>query len=277
MTTMQKLDHEAVLAARQALVPVTSRGWLGGFANMLDKELGEWFRTRRWLVHAIIWLAIINGITALILFALPKSGPGTENTPPIGVVGLSTFFSLAVQAGAIGMIIIAQDEIIREKQTGTAAWILSKPVSRQAFILTKLLANLVGSTVFILMIPALVGYGEFALANTFAQLGPYLQGELVVFLSLLFYLTLTLMLGVLFESRAAVLGIAFGVMFGSSLLVQLVAQLAYILPVNLSNIAVGLALGQPMPEFALTQVAMSAVWSVLFAVIAVWRFLKEEF
>ena len=277
MDSLQKLDREAVLAARQALVPVRGQGWLGGFANMLGKEMGDWFQTRRWIINTILWLALINGFTAIILFVVPNTQPTTAGSPPLGILGMSTFFSLASQFGVIGMIIIAQDEIIREKQTGTAAWILSKPVSRQAFILTKLLANLAGSTLFILIVPMVVGLVEFALVNTYPAFLPYLEGAGVVFLGLLFYLTLVLMLGVLFESRAAVLGIAFGVMFGSMILVQLVPQLAYILPTNLQNIAGGLAVGQAMPAQALWQLAATAVWSLLFTGIAVWRFLDLEF
>ena len=40
------------------------------------------------------------------------------------------FFSMVIMTGTMGAIILAQDEIIQEKQSGTAAWILSKPAAR---------------------------------------------------------------------------------------------------------------------------------------------------
>ena len=45
---------------------------------------------------------------------------------------------------AIGIIVVMQDAIIEEIQLGTAAWVLSKPVSRQAFLSAKLVASVVG-------------------------------------------------------------------------------------------------------------------------------------
>ena len=47
--THPQVTHDLRLAARQGLLPTRGSGWLAGFGNMLGKELGEWFRTRRWL------------------------------------------------------------------------------------------------------------------------------------------------------------------------------------------------------------------------------------
>jgi len=55
-------------------------------------------------------------------------------------------------------IIIAQDAIIGERQSGTAAWVLSKPVSRPAFILSKLVAGAIGLLVTGIVIQGVVAY-----------------------------------------------------------------------------------------------------------------------
>ena len=54
---------------------------------------------------------------------------------------------------AIGVIILSQDLIIDEKQTGLAEWLLSKPVQRKAYVLAKLCASLVA--VLMLLIAAI--------------------------------------------------------------------------------------------------------------------------
>ena len=72
---------------------------------------------------------------------------------PPEAMGFYWAFPLAVFIGIPGVIILAQDEIIQEKQSGTAAWIISKPAARSAFILTKLLSNLIGALVFIVALP----------------------------------------------------------------------------------------------------------------------------
>jgi hypothetical protein len=71
MATNATLDREAVLAARQGLLATES----GGFGNMLNKELMDWFGTRRWIVQTIVWLAIVNGLMAFIMFIVPTMDP----------------------------------------------------------------------------------------------------------------------------------------------------------------------------------------------------------
>ncbi len=54
--TQPQVTRDLILAARQGLLPARGSGWLAGFGNMFAKELGEWFRTRRWLWQLLIWL-----------------------------------------------------------------------------------------------------------------------------------------------------------------------------------------------------------------------------
>jgi ABC-2 type transport system permease protein len=286
MATRSFTNRKDILAARQALQPVRERGWLGGFSNMLGKELGEWFGTRRWLWQVIIWVSLINGLMAFVLFVVPKIDPnglqvseGVSAGPDsLMMMGLTLYFSMAVIAGSIGTMILAQDEVIREKQSGTAAWILSKPVSRASFLLTKLLSNIAGVLVFIVALPGLIAYAEIALvAGRLAAPLPFLVGAGVVLLTLVFYIALVIMLGVLFEQRGPLLGISFGVMFGGLILSSFLPQLAYVLPLNMDKISVAVAQGQELPAVAISQIISTAVLSVLFTLIALWRFRREEF
>ena len=282
MTTQSKstLDHNLILAARQGLVPESGNGWLGGFRNMMVKELGDWFSTRRWIVQTIIWLAIVNGLMAFIMFAVPTIDPeGAQISAEENLaMGLSLFFNFTVLFGAIGMIILAQDEIIEEKQIGTAAWILSKPVSRSAFVLTKLFSNLVGSLIFIVGLTGAVAYAEIYLASGQAlPVLPYLVGTGIVLLTLIFYLTLVIMLGTFFEQRGAVLGIAVGVLLGGLISSQFTPLTSYFLPVKMPDIALGVMQGQPLPMIAVSQLVTTGVWSLLFTILALWRFSREEF
>jgi hypothetical protein len=50
MTTESKsvTNQDLILAARQGHVPVRENTRLGGFGNMLRKELGQWWGTRTW-------------------------------------------------------------------------------------------------------------------------------------------------------------------------------------------------------------------------------------
>jgi ABC-2 type transport system permease protein len=275
-------------ATRQGLLPARGSGWFSGFANMLAKELGEWFHTRRWLWQLLIWLLIVNGFVGILLFVIPlleSMFPGINaafeqsyaGLPP-EVMGLTNYFTIAVLTGSIGVIILAQDEIIQEKQTGTAAWILSKPAARPAFILAKLLSNTIGVLIFIVAIPALVTVGEIYLdIHQVVPLVPFLAGLGILMLALFFYLSLVIMLGVLFESRGPVMGIAFGVLIGGNVLSGFIPQIIYVLPVAMDKTAQVLVLGIPMPVMLVSQVISAAVLSVLFILIALWRFQHDDF
>jgi len=275
MPANSPIDRSAVLAARQGLVP--ARG--SGFNNILSKELGDWFSTRRWIVQTIIWLAMINGLMAFIIFVVPAMDP-SEQIPreEIASQAAALYFSFSVTFGSIGMIILSQDEIIQEKQTGTAAWILSKPVSRQAFILSKVLSNLLGGLIFITVLPAAVAYIEISIATQKTQpFLPYLLGVSIILLTLFFYLTLVIMLGTFFEQRGPVLGLSFTLLFGGMIAAQFAPQLAYILPVNMQDIAAAVALSQSLPPVAISQVIFTALWCLVFLVMALWRFSRLEF
>jgi ABC-2 type transport system permease protein len=275
MTTNTTVDRKTVLAARHGLVPVRGSGWLGGFGNMLGKELGDWFSTRRWIVQTLVWLLIINGLMAFIMFIVPLIDPSEHMDL---MQGLQLYFQFATLFGAIGMIILAQDEIVQEKQTGTAAWILSKPVSRSAFVLTKLVSNILGGLIFIAGLTGAVAYAEIYFATQQAlPVLPYLMGVGVVLLTLIFYLSLVIMLGTIFEQRGAILGIAVGVLLGGLIASQFTPLVSYFLPVNMPDIATALTQGQPLPTIAASQLIAAIAWSILFTLVALLRFRREEF
>jgi ABC-2 type transport system permease protein len=285
--TQPNVTHDLHQAARQGLLPARVGSWLAGFGNMFGKEMGEWFRTRRWLSQLLIWLTIINGFLAFLLFGLPALATIMPNIqqaqenifsglpPEIGAVMM--FFSIAVMTGTMGAIVLAQDEVIQEKQSGTVAWILSKPAARSAFILTKLLSNTFGILVFIVVIPGLVTVGEvFIATRQVVPLVPFMAGTGVVMLVLFFYLSLVILLGVLFDSRRPVLGGVLGVLFGCSIMKSLIPQIGYILPTSMEGVALSVFLGMPLPAMLVWQVISTAVLSILFVLVALWRFRHIE-
>jgi ABC-2 type transport system permease protein len=275
-------------AARQGLLPTRGGGWLAGFGNMLAKEMGEWFHTRRWLWQMLIWIVILDGLLALVLFVVPLLEPlmpglnasidqSFAGQAP-AAKGMYYYFAFAVMAGAIGVIILAQDEIIQEVQTGTAAWILSKPTARQSFILTKLLSNVVGALIFIVALPAVIFLGEVYLdTHQAVNVMPFLAALGVFMLSLLFYISLVIMLGVLFESRGPVLGISFGLVLAGLALAGFIPQISYILPVSMDKVTQLIVLGVPLPTMFISEIISAAVLSIVFILVALWRFQRREF
>jgi ABC-2 type transport system permease protein len=282
--------REALLPASTGLRRTAAGGWSTGFGSIFGKELGDWFRGKRWLVQAVTWTAILNGTVALLMFLLPiierlgreAAVAQGEVPPPVKAgdplaIGFSTFFSLAAIAGSIGVIILTQDEIVGERQLGTVAWILSKPVSRTAFLLSKLAANAAGILLFALALPAAITYLEVSVAaGKLIDAVPFLAALPLVAVTLLFYLCLSLMLGVLFTQRGPMLSILFGVLLGGTAVAGAVPLIARLLPVNLADSGGAIAAGAPFPTELLQTMAITLIWCAIFVGVAVRQFHRQE-
>ncbi len=136
------------MANDSELTLVSQRGWRRGFDNLLDNEFGRWWRTRRWWIQSLIWVAVIGFLMGSIIM---QGGNDSETVTLIYGIFASIFPAVAV-------IIQMQSSLIGEKSDGTAAWVLSKPASRPAFILAKLVANSLSVLVTTVLIPGLVAY-----------------------------------------------------------------------------------------------------------------------
>src|SRR5262245_3367522 len=204
------------------LQTINESGWRRGFANLLRNENRMWWGTRKWLIHLLLWLVVLNGLTLLIGLT---EGQETNNPVPLYETLIQVFFGVGVFATTIGMITTAQGAIVREKQLGTAAWILSKPVSRSAFVLAKLVAYALGFLSLAIVLPSAVFYGQSVfLAGRAPDLASFLGGMGLMALHTLFYLALTLLLGTFYNTRGPIGGIAMGVLFAGFLPPNLVPQ-----------------------------------------------------
>lgn len=275
MTTPSKtaVTQELILAARKGLRPVDERSWLGGFGNMLGKELGQWWGTRTWWVQIIIWVLMLNGITTIV--ALSESGLAIEKIQEV----VQTFLPMMVGAVGIGTIITVQGAIVGEKELGTVAWVMSKPASRSAFILAKIIAYFVGFAVCAILIPATIFYLEMPFLISAPLPGmSFLVGVAVAMLNLLFYITLTVMLGALFSSRGpiAAIGIA---MILTGLLLKSLIPLAVLLytPWLLPDLSGALALQLPLPPGWFVPLLAVSCGIIVMTAVALWRFGREEF
>lgn len=257
-----------------SLVPSRERGWRMGLANMLAKENVAWWRTRRWWTQCLVAMFFLN-----FLMALNLSGSGSVNN------AITSFLMLEGVVASIAAIIMGQDAIQMERTSGTAAWVLSKPLRRPAFILSKLIAYALGFLVTWFIIPGAVAYLELAVIAKMHMPLPGFVGMLgLAYLALLFYMTLTVMLTSLFQSRGPVLGITIflawahmitplGVLLKDILSWRLVFDLGK----NGALPSLGKYLWQGIPLPTVTPIIVTAVWCVLFVGVALWRFRREEF
>jgi len=265
--------QDLIVAARQGLIPVRPRARLGGFGNMFRKEVGQWWGTRTWWVQALIWVLILNGITTIT--ALTETATPQEMLAEV----VGTFIAVGIGTIAIGTVITVQGAMVGEKQLGTAAWVLSKPASRSAFVLAKMLAYAIGYWITAIILPAVIFVivtsklvpVPLALPSFSAGLGLMALGQL-------FYLSLTLMLGTLFSSRGPIAGIGIGfIMTGLLLKGFIPLPIMIVTPWPLADVASSLALGTELPSVWPVPIILTGIWIVVTTAVALWRFGREEF
>ena len=256
------------------LIPSREQGWRMGLANMLAKENVAWWRTRRWWVQCLVAMFFLNFLMALNLLE-----SGSVNN------AVTTFLMVEGVVAPIAAIIMGQDAIQVERTSGTAAWVLSKPLRRPAFILAKLITYAVGFLVTWLILPGAVAYLELAvIARTYLPVTGFVGMLGLAYLSLLFYMTLAVMLTTLFQSRGPVLGITIFLVW-SFMITPLGLLLADVMPWRLildlgkngSIVSLGKFLWQDVPLPTVTPIIVTAVWCLLFTGVAIWRFQREEF
>lgn len=240
---------------------VPARGWRSGLGHMLRWEGARWWHTRQWWIQMLLWTSVINGY--------PSLSARLDNADE-GVMFLIIFLGVFA---AIGVLVMTQGTIIGEKQSGTAAWVLSKPLARSAFMLTKLGANALAILSIMIVLQGVVGYIQLSLADG-APLAvpPFVAALGLMSLYLLFYLTFTVMLGTLFRSRGPVLGIAFGLLIGGALAEDLIK----LLPSGLVVVAQAVAHGHTLPAWWWLTILLVVAYAIAAVGVALWRFGREE-
>ena len=262
------------------LQPVEERGWRRGLRNLLRGELSSWFKSSRWWKHLIIWLVVID---LMLLFVIIASGQ-EEVEEAIDVVFLyGVFGGLFV---AIGVMITMQWSIVGEKRSGTAAWVLSKPVTRSAFVISRLVGNAPGIALTAAVVPALVAYILYGALSTVGWLPPvsYLAAVLVLVIFTFFWATLTWMVGTFSNSTGAVIAVPIAVLFGLWFLSGLIPGLVYVSPLALAfgqetgdYPALVASLMKGEAPYSWLPLVSTLILTAVFIAAGILRFDREEF
>jgi ABC-2 type transport system permease protein len=262
--------------------PVKEKGWRRGLGNLLEGEYSAWFKSSRWWKHLILWFAIVNVMMVIMLIATVEAAKDGNEGPPI-ILMYGIFGGMFV---AIGVMVIMQQVLIREKHSGTAAWVLSKPVTRTAFVVSRLAVNSLAILLTAVIVPGLILYFTLGLFSDLGWLSPFgfTAALAMIALHTFYWTALVLMMGTLTESSALVIAVPMILFFAFWMGTDLIPSLIYISPL--------LLVFSPAPEImaplTISFVNGSAVYSwlplistliscVIFVAVAIWRFNRQEF
>ncbi len=255
---------------------VRESGWLSGLPNMLRKENGKWWNTRLWLTQSVIWAFLLNGLVSMVLY-LNNQDPAQMGFP---FESVALFYSLLGGMTPFGVMILFQGAIVEEKKSGTAEWVLSAPLSREAFVLSKLVVNAlwIFGTLVILQ-GAVFELVLTAFGMEIVPVAALMKGLALHGFHLLFWLTLSLMLGTFFKGRGPVMGIPILLLAFQDLIAEFgriyLPGIELVLPKRIEEIAAQVTLGGPISS--MVPLIAIGLQIVLFTLVAFWRFKREEF
>ena len=275
------------MADSLGLVRKQASGVFGGFTNMFYKEFViNWITQRGWIIQLLVWFALINGASIFMTFVLPlftKIAPSLSN--------IMIFPSIAIPLLPFGAVFIIATSIADEIKSGTAEWIISKPLSREGFILSKFLGNYLGLVSFGIIINFFLGLllvfiGTKTMPGT---IGPVTEGAGLEFIPILkmigllmvhvlFYMALTTFTTAISTNLAFAGGIPLIFFVLQGLIETQITKIADWLPILLPNQLSKLINGSPLPtDLPFVPVVATIAWSIMFLIIAMFIFRNREF
>jgi ABC-2 type transport system permease protein len=250
---------------------------VSSFAVLLKKELLEQVRTSRLIVVAAIFLAVGLGSPLLAKYTpelLERMGGDIQIILPTPSAkdAVDQFLKNLGQTGPFAAILLAMSAVARERERGTAALVLTKPVTRPAFLAAKFVALLVTLGVGVL----LGGIGAyFYTAVLFEKLpvAGFVAACLLVLLFIMVYGALTFLGSTVLGSTLPAAGIGFAAYVLLSIL-GAVPHVGRFTPDGLAGPARALALGQGASGLAVPLLANIAI--IAFALALSWLAFRRQ-
>ncbi|HXK32611.1 MAG TPA: ABC transporter permease subunit [Dehalococcoidia bacterium] len=265
--------------------PATGPRFLPGFGVLFDKEMREARRQKRIIIFTVVMtllLALVPVIAARTAETIPDDRARLLLTADSmdGLVGV--WAGIVGYLGALMIVAATVDAIAHERALGVTAWIVTKPVARQSYLLSKIAAHALVGIVAIVVIPTAV---FAALSVGLFQDVPLERiglAAVVLSVEMIFLSTLVVALGVPLRSVMPILLIALAVWF-APVIVPLPAferteWTTYVLPSNLPLAAV-LSAVRDRGEFAAAAVTVPMVavgLTLLLLVAALSLFERQE-
>ena len=250
------------------------------FLAVLRKEMIEQWRTYRLLIVAVVLFLfglgspLLARYTPEMLAAIPNLPAGLAGFIPKATINdaIAQYIKNMSQFGILLALLMTMGTVAQEKERGTAALILTRPVSRETFLLAKFSALMLTFGVSTLLAALGCWYYTFLLFKALPWAG-FLAMNGLMLLVFLVYVAMTLLCSTLVRSQTGAGGLAFA---GLILLAVLSAipQLAEHLPGQLFAWGASLSLGQAQPAWSALWVSLGLIVVCLAAAMLVFK--KQE-
>ena len=247
------------------------------FLIVLRKELLEQFRTYKLLIIAAV-LIVFGLISPLLAKLTPELLKAVPNIPPelalaipapMLVDAAAQYVKNMSQFGILLALLMSMGSVAQEKERGTAAMLLTRPVSRETFLLAKFTALALIFAASLVLAALGCWYYTLLLFQALDWI-PFLALNGLMLVVFLDYIAMTLLCSTLARSQAAAAGLAFG---GLVLLGGLGAlpRIGDYLPGKLFSWGMALLIGKADPAWPALWISLGLILALLLVAVILFR------
>lgn len=186
------------------------------FVIVLRKELLEQWRTFRFLIVAAVLVAfglsspLLAKFTPEILKTIPNVPPELASIIPAPTLAdaVAQYVKNMSQFGILLALLMTMGMVAQEKERGTAALMLTRPVSRGTFLLAKFTAQALTFAASLILAALGCWYYTLLLFEALPW-GPFLALNGLMLLVFLVYIAVTLLCSTLARTQGAAAGLSF--------------------------------------------------------------------
>ena len=231
--------------------PNLGRPRLLGLRNLVRKDLAEWLHGKRpWLVVGITTtvfaLAAANSrITEWAARSIPAD-PGDGPAKVLSVLPMDNLlFAIGTQFIVLAAIFATMSLLIAERDSGTLAWTISKPVSRTSVLVSKWLTATLVLWVAGVVVPIAVTTVLVTVLYGLPDLGTVITLTVTLIAVPAFYVAVALAAGTFVPSQAAVGAIGLAVLLAPQIIGGVVPAITPFFPGSIFDWAVTVSTGGP--------------------------------
>jgi len=244
-----------------------------GLGTLLSKELREQWRTRRLLVLTVVFVAfgVASPLLArytpeLVGMLAADEGVVIEVPPPTIADAIGQFVRNLGQVGVLAAILLAMGSVATEKERGTAAMWLTKPVTRGSFLFAK--AAAIEAVLAVGMLGAgIAGFAYTAFLFDAPAAGRWAAMCALLLLQMSAFAAITFLGSTLTRSPLAAAGIGIGVLTVLAIVGALPTVGAWT-PSGLAEAAIAVGAGASPPPLLAPIVTTAIVISLALAISA---------
>ncbi len=241
------------------------------------KEWRYLLRSYRFLITAVVLLffSLMSPFLARyqeqLMNAIPTGDISITMPPPTVMTAVSQYVKNMAQDGILLGLLLAMGTIAQEKDKGTAAMMLVKPLARGSFLWAKFL-SLAAMFAICLALASLAAYYYTYLLFGAMDVVHWLVLNVLVFVYILVIVSITLLCSTITRSQGAAIGIAFS-MLVIGWFVGGVLRLGKFMPGELITWGLRLMQGDATPSWVALGVSLGLI---IVPLVAAWLIFRRQ-